>query len=797
MEGLAVGDERKGEEITIEVIPAPNPRHQAEVVVKDARGKTLTTYRAQLADDKGRRDLARKITAKFGGDPDKLEELIEAKWAAALDQAREQAAEEAGQGPAPQYHDSDGYLVLERATQAGTVTLPLANWTARIVAQTTVDDGAERHTILTIQGQLDGAPLPRVDVPAGEFGSMRWVIGAWGTRAVVYAGPGVADHLRVAVQVLSGDPPTRTVFAHTGWREVGSSWVYLHAGGAVGTVGTVAGVEVSLPDALGHYLLPDPPGGDELVQAVRSSLAILDLAPDRITAPLLGAAYRAVLGPADFALHLCGPTSAGKTELAALAQQHWGAGMDSRHLPGSWASTGNSLEALAFACKDAALVVDDFAPGGGVHDVARMHREADRLLRAQGNRSGRMRLGPDAKLRPVRFPRGTILSTGEDVMRGQSLRARLLVLELAPGDLVWAELTARQAEAAAGRYAQALAGYVRWLAANYQEVRDGLRAQAAAVRGRLKFPGAHGRVPGLVADLLVGWKHWLDFALAAGAITEEDRKALKKRVWKALSEAAREQAAHGQDAEPCLRFLRLLAGLLASGGCHCTTTLGCAPGDPEVWGWRGSQTVTRDGSTTRWDPQGPCVGWLEGSDLFLEPEASYAAVQKLARDQGDSLGVSARTLWRRMGEGKHLASRDETRQRMTVRKMIGSQRREVIHIAQKALCACLGPSQPSQPSHSTSSAGPKSDDSAAETASEGVSERDPGPKWDGWDGWDGRGDTHTPAEGGIQPPADPDGDDHGDSWEDPRDRSDSSPTVPPKDLFGDTGSGSGVYGSGL
>src|SRR6185436_13476176 len=112
--------------------------------------------------------------------------------------------------------------------------------------------------------------------------------------------------------------------------------------------------------------------------------------------------------------------------LAALAQQHYGAGMDSRHLPASWSSTGNSLEGLAFAAADALLVVDDFAPGGTTADVARMHREADRLLRAQGNRSGRMRMRADATLRPPKPPRGIILSTGEDVPRGQSLRARLL-----------------------------------------------------------------------------------------------------------------------------------------------------------------------------------------------------------------------------------------------------------------------------------------------------------------------------------------------------------------------------------
>jgi hypothetical protein len=69
---------------------------------------------------------------------------------------------------------------------------------------------------------------------------------------------------------------------------------------------------------------------------------LLELSPPTISFPLLAAEYRAVLGGADFALHLVGETGAFKRELAALHQQHFGAGMDRLHLPGAWSSTGNS-----------------------------------------------------------------------------------------------------------------------------------------------------------------------------------------------------------------------------------------------------------------------------------------------------------------------------------------------------------------------------------------------------------------------------------------------------------------------
>src|SRR5216683_991406 len=264
---------------------------------------------------------------------------------------------------------------------------------------------------------------------------MGWAIENLGPGAVIY--PGRADHTRAAIQLLSCEAERRVVHGHTGWCQIDGVWVYLHAGGAIGADGPVQGVEVQLPDALTRFRLPPPPEGERLSKAIRSSLRLLRVALLRVTAVLFCAIWRAALGQTDLTLHIAGPTGALKTELASLVQQHYGAGMDARHLPGSWSSTGNSLESLAFAGADALLVVDDFAPGGSVADVARVHREADRLLRAQGNRSGRARCRTDGTVRPARMPRGTILSTGEDVPRGQSLRARMLVLELAPGELDW------------------------------------------------------------------------------------------------------------------------------------------------------------------------------------------------------------------------------------------------------------------------------------------------------------------------------------------------------------------------
>jgi hypothetical protein len=666
-----------------------------EVRVRDADGKVVTTDTGNLANDEGRKEVAGRLATKLGADAAELLKLLHDQWVGYLNDA-EQVKQ--GPGPTQRYVDDEGYLVLIRPTQHGEVQVALANFTCRIVEQRVIDDGAEQSRSVIVQGKMsDGTPLPRYEIPAEQFAWMRWPVAAWGSRAVVSAGAGSADHARAAIQILSGDPPTRTVYAHVGWREVDGHWVYLHAD--VGFVGSGAGrdsprVEVALSGALSGYALPAAPTSEGLVAAVRASLSVLDVAPDRITAPLLGAVYRALLGPADYSLHLAGPTQVKKTELATLAQQHWGAGMHSRNLPGSWSSTGNSLEALAFAAKDALLVVDDFAPHGSVADVARYHREADRLLRAQGNRSGRARCRTDGTVRPARCPRGTILSTGEDVPYGQSLRARVFILEVADGDVDLPRLTQAQRDAASGLYAQALAGYLLRLAPRYGAVRDGLRPEAAALREKAVAEGQHARTPGIVADLALGWKYFLDFALHAGAVTPQERTELAKRAWQALQVSAGKQAEHVQSAEPCAHFFRMIRAALASGRAHVAGPEGDEPKGAGAWGWREKDVGAGEYHRKEWQPQGMRVGWVDGDDLYLEPEASYTEAQRLAAQAGDALCVSAQTLRKRLHERGFLTRTDKPRGTITVRKTLEGKPRSVLHVSTEAIYPCTQPDKP-------------------------------------------------------------------------------------------------------
>jgi hypothetical protein len=584
----------------------------------------------------------------------------------------------------PPYRETPGGLVWERPTVNGPVVVPLTNYRARITAQLVEDDGAEQRRLFEIEGTL-GARTPRFALPAGAFGAMNWPTEHLGATAVTYPGMGIRDHARVAIQMLSGEVPERTVFTHTGWREVGGAWVYLHGDGAIGADGVAEGVETRLEGALARYVLPEPPDGDALRESIRASLRVLDVAPDRVSVPLLAATYRAVLGATDHSLHLAGPTGVLKTELAALVQQHYGAAMDSRGLPGSWSSTGNLLEAIAFAAKDAVLVVDDFAPSGSIGDVQRLHRDADRLLRAQGNSSGRGRMRADTSLRPAKPPRGLVLSTGEDVPHGQSLRARLLVLEVGPGDVDADRLSACQADAAAGRYAAAMAGFVRSVAGGYPTIRAGLRAEVVRLRGLALEGRSHRRTPEIVANLAIGIDHLLRFATGVGAIDTGRADALRGRCWRALLDAASDQRSHQAAGEPAARFIELLSTAVAAGRAHVANEEGDRPENPGAWGWR--RIPEGAFANESWRPMGERVGWVtdEGDDLYLDPDASFAAAQRVGRDTGDPLAIAPRTLHRRLQQAGLLRTVDEVRGRLTVRRTLGDARRTVLHLGATAL----------------------------------------------------------------------------------------------------------------
>jgi hypothetical protein len=589
--------------------------------------------------------------------------------------------------PAPPVDEGSPYLIdggricLRFSTKDGEIVKPLCNFTAAIVEEVVADDGVETKLRFVVEGKTaDGRPLPRADIDAAQFGTMNWTMAAWGNAAIPNAGMGAKDHLRCALQTLS-NPTRTTVYTHTGWREIGGRQVYLHAGGALGSDGPVAGINVRLPQSLARFAMPVPPEGEALRNAVRSLLRLADLS-DRaeIGFVLLAVAVRPVCGSeTDYSVFLVGPSGSFKSESASLAQRAYGTTMDRTHLPASWSSTANANEAIAYHGKDALVTVDDFAPVGTVADIAALHRAADRLFRGKGNAQGRGRLASDATERNTKFPRAFLLATGEDRPRGYSVRARLVEAEIDKGDITSERLAAAQADAEAGAYAEAMAGFVRWLAAPgrldeaKQLIRDTVRDAGPAGEGD------HARTPRQVTDLRAGLDVFLGFAADIGAITQDELPRFRGRADQAFAEVAERQKHSHRDADPAEAFVRLLGGALASRRCHVSRLDGSAPANADAWGWQTNPAGF-------YVAMGNRIGWLEDGRLLLEPVAAHAQAQEMAVRGGDSLAVSRTILLKRLNAAGLLLETEPSRETLTVRRRIAGVLHNVIVIDPGAFC---------------------------------------------------------------------------------------------------------------
>ena len=204
----------------------------------------------------------------------------------------------------------------------------------------------------------------------------------------------------------------------------------------------------------------------------------------------------------------------------------------------------------------------------------------------------------------------------------------------------------------------------------------------AASRG-----GQHRRTPGAVADLALGLRYFLLFASEIGALEDREAENLWLRGWRTLCEVAAQQSHHQAAGDPTRRFGELLGAAVASGAAHVATLSGVEPETPGRWGWR----ISGD----EWRPQGARLGWLDGEDLYLEPDASYAAAQKQGRDSGDAPSVTLRTLKKRLDERGLLRSKDDGRQVLTVRRAAEGSRRNVLHVASDLLTPpASGPDRP-------------------------------------------------------------------------------------------------------
>jgi len=570
---------------------------------------------------------------------------------------------------------------------------PICNFEAYIRDEISIDDGAIVTKSFRIEGRSDdGSNLPSVQVSASDFDTMKWILPAWGARANIF--PRMKEEVKSAIQSVSiRGMKTKKAYGHLGWRQIDGEWYYIHAGGAIGRNGPVEGIGVQLSvPSFRDYLLPEV-AADEVVEANRASLKLLEVADHSISLRLAAVVSLAPLTeiiPATFSEYIVGESGSLKTQLTALQQAHFGAAWSGRptHLPTGWRSTLNALERLAFVAKDAIMVVDDFAPSSSRGEKMKMDQKAASLLRGQANKDARTRMNADTSIKQSYEPRCMVITSGEDLPPGQSIAPRMLIINLNKGDVDVEKLTELQALSSQGWLAKSMAAYIQWIAEHFEELQSELpvRVEFYMKEFGSEMRGIHLRSPEQAAILITAWDTRLRFMVESGTLTQDQATDLLAGFYLAMLNTAEEQASVQVDEDPCERFIELLKTAFSMGQAHLADSVNDddKPIDPDRWGWIKKGTVIEaDGQKKEyWQARGARIGWVDKMGIYLEPGSAYLICQDIAGGQGQPIAFREKTLWKRLKSKGYSIAKEKGKNQDKV-KIMGRWMR-VIHILHEA-----------------------------------------------------------------------------------------------------------------
>lgn len=532
------------------------------------------------------------------------------------------------------YEIRDNCLYVTTISKRGSSTTKVCNFVPRIVSEKTVDDGAVTEKTLVLSGiHADGSTLPPVEVNGADLSNFNWLLDKWGAKCIIEVGQRCKDQLRYYIQTTSENAEQLTEYHVTGWKKIDGEWHYLLPGDD--------SLNVTLKGKLRYYC-----GERNWSKTDLHTVKLLYTMPParkEIIHPLLAFAFLTPLNEflrqagcmPKFTLFLTGRTGTRKSTIAALILSFFGA-FTSTDLPMSFQDTANSITANAFTLKDVLTCIDDFYPSDNT-EMKKLNTTAQKILRAYGDRTGRGRMRADCTLMENRPPQGNAIITGElrpDV--GESGIARYFPLELKDGDVNLAYLTDYQEEAAQGVYRRTMYAYTEWLKRRFicDDDHEGkfvkrLRELYDFYRSDFLSHGVkcHGRLPEIVACLMIGMRFFLYFLKENGVIFQDEKDEEIKNFSELLLRVAAQQAVDIEYEKPANIFVRKLYALMESG----------------------DVVLKKKGSPGDYTPSF-FSGIINSDYLMIHLDSVFPLIKKLCNDSGEAFPYTKNSIMKALVE---------------------------------------------------------------------------------------------------------------------------------------------------
>lgn len=516
--------------------------------------------------------------------------------------------------------------------------------------------------------QLVAVRIRYPDPVTGEEMERRIPVDSWRDHSWLEGLPGGIDYdhrrsgkevVERAVLAVSAGMVDQTAKRSTGWHEQpDGGWGYVHSRGVITAQGH-RDEQVALDPGLDLYDLPDPVSDPQLLRGyfLGHSATLMERLPERVAAPVLGHAYRSVIGNHTCTVALVGQKATYKTSIAAKVMNHFGEAWGPKRYGSSMSGQGdtdNVVRMKLHHAKDTLYFMDDFAP---TDNWGKAQRAMEDIARMVWNQQGRSRLERNAKsFKPGQRPRAAALMTSEVMPRPGSGADRLLPVPLTAGDVDRDQLFPLDHGDSRHARAALTASFLSWLARDYLSQRSRYGAVANNYAEQLSGEGFTDRESDVLGQMWSGWVAILDFLLDVAAISSSEREQMLGRVDEGLHAALAATDDPDQPRTAGGRVVELLRHALTQGLAHVDDHRN---GDCPPWplagrlGWR--RTLLDDGpqfgGKYRLDRLGIRAGYVcaepesrdRGRVLMLETTALESILKVANNSQTDQLLIDRRT----------------------------------------------------------------------------------------------------------------------------------------------------------
>lgn len=537
------------------------------------------------------------------------------------------------------YFSENGKMYM-RTTKG---VMQLSNFDIRLKEQRKIYDGGDSlpKTDLVLEVMSPKLDMKYVTIPSDKFEDSNYLISI-DARLMVTAEK-MRQHVSKAIRFLGNMFNVIRTHIYTGWTEINGKRMFLSNSGAIAE------------DGLNYNFKTDSehggPNGYELQLAsddfkINYSTLIFNLirvADLKVTLPLLAAVFRAPLAdmlPVDYSIGLIGKTGTKKTTLASLFLCFYGRNFSVTKTPENFNSTANAIQRHTFLHKDVLTLLDDYVVGETSEYVA------EKIFRSLANRSARNRLTKDSfGLHTSFIPRGLLMFTAEDMNLGQSIRARIIQIDVdqkLTNDLLLTEL---QKRAKAGEFTVIMGEYIRWLAGNYDVIADEISALKFENQASQKYKGKHARTASNLSDLTLGMRYFLKFASEELNFDQAMIDHIELQAEDTFKELVKIQDEQNSDADPIETFLNCLKGSFATNIAFVETKINSTT---KKYGKLLGYAEAFITGETIFQPKGQKVGLIKNDQMILIIEDAYSAAKQYARIRNIKFNITQYSL------GRHL-----------------------------------------------------------------------------------------------------------------------------------------------